>query len=424
MAHIAREMQRQAFSLPLLIGGATTSKLHTAIKIEPNYGSPVIHVLDASRSVGVVSRLLSGEKDRYVAEVRSEYEDVRRNHARRSRKARYLPFEDAKSNAFQFEWEGYTPPAPDRLGVFGMRDLDIETLIGYIDWSPFFSVWQLKGKFPQLLDDLEVGAEARRVYDDAHRMLKRIAGEKLLSTHAVYGLFPANRVGEDVEIYTDDARTHVRAVLHMLRQQSEKASGKPNRSLADYIAPRASGGADYIGMFAVTAGIGIERMVQQFTEEHDDYSIIMVKALADRLAEALAEWLHERIRKSFWGYAADEAWSNEDLIRESYQGIRPAPGYPACPDHTEKQTIWSLLEAEKHAGISLTESLAMFPAASVCGFYLAHPDADYFNLGLIGRDQVQDYAHRKRMRVEDVERWLAPRLNYDPERVGEAAGNV
>jgi 5-methyltetrahydrofolate--homocysteine methyltransferase len=305
-----------------------------------------------------------------------------------------------------------------------MRDLDIETLIGYIDWSPFFSVWQLKGKFPQLLDDLEVGAEARRVYDDAHRMLKRIAGEKLLSTHAVYGLFPANRVGEDVEIYTDDARTHVRAVLHMLRQQSEKASGKPNRSLADYIAPRASGGADYIGMFAVTAGIGIERMVQQFTEEHDDYSIIMVKALADRLAEALAEWLHERIRKSFWGYAADEAWSNEDLIRESYQGIRPAPGYPACPDHTEKQTIWSLLEAEKHAGISLTESLAMFPAASVCGFYLAHPDADYFNLGLIGRDQVQDYAHRKRMRVEDVERWLAPRLNYDPERVGEAAGNV
>lgn len=422
MVHVAREMKRQHFATPLLIGGATTSRLHTAIKIEPNYAAPVVHVLDASRSVGVVRSLLSDNSDAFADKVRAEYEVVREKHAARSRQAQYLSFEDAQANAFV--WDGYTPPVPNELGIKALRDISIKEIAPYIDWSPFFQVWQLKGKYPQLLDDPVIGAEARRVLDDALQMLDRIASDKLLSAQAVLGLFPASRVGEDLALYKDEARTEVRANVHMLRQQAVKSAGKPNRSLADYIAPQASGIPDYLGMFAVTAGIGIERMVKQFEADHDDYSLIMVKALADRLAEALAEWLHMKVRTEYWGYAPGEALSNDEIIREAYQGIRPAPGYPACPDHTEKRTLWHVLDAERHTGITLTESLAMYPAASVCGYFLAHPDADYFNLGLIGRDQIEDYAQRKQMRIEDVERWLASRLNYDPEIVREVAGKV
>ena len=421
MVHVAKEMKRQNFDTPLLIGGATTSKLHTAIKIEPNYTSPVVHVLDASRSVGVVRSLLSGHQNAFADEVRNEYEVVREKHAARSRKTQYLSFKDAKANAFA--WDDYEAPAPNQLGINALRDISVKDITPYIDWSPFFQVWQLKGKYPQLLEDDVIGDEARRVHKDALQMLDRIASEKLLSAHAVYGFFPANRVGEDLELYEDEARTAIRANIHMLRQQSVKSSGKRNRSLADYIAPHAFG-VDYLGMFAVTAGIGIERMVKQFEADHDDYSLIMVKALADRLAEALAEWLHWKVRIEFWGYAPDESFSNDDIIREAYQGIRPAPGYPACPDHSEKQTLWDVLDVERLTGITLTENLAMYPAASVCGYYLAHPEADYFNLGLIGRDQVEDYAQRKQMRIEDVERWLTSRLNYDPEIVREVTGKV
>lgn len=422
MVHVAKEMKRQGYKTPLLIGGATTSKLHTAIKIEPGYDAPVVHVLDASRSVGVVRSLLSEDRDTFSQHVRAEYEVVRERHAARSRQAHYLAFEAAKANAFP--WDGYTPPVPRQLGVKALRDISIAEIIPYIDWSPFFQVWQLKGKYPQLLDDPVIGEEARRVHRDALQMLDRIASEKLLSAHAIYGLFPANRIGEDVALYEDEDRMRVLATVHMLRQQSVKSTGKPNRALSDYIAPHGSGIADYLGMFAVTAGIGIERMVKQFEADHDDYSLIMVKALADRLAEALAEWLHLKVRTEFWGYTPDETFSHDEIIREAYQGIRPAPGYPACPDHTEKRILWDVLDAERHTGITLTESLAMYPAASVCGYYLAHPEADYFNLGLISRDQVEDYAQRKQMRIEDVERWLASRLNYDPEIVREVASKV
>ena len=417
MVYLAKEMTRQGFALPLLIGGATTSKIHTAVKIEPSYkGGPVIHVLDASRSVPVVSQLLADDqRDAFIARTRTEYAEARDAHARRSQRTTYLAYEDAQANAFESDWDAVPITTPNQLGVQAHRDLDLATLRDYIDWTPFFQAWELHGKYPRILDDEKVGEQARSLLADANAMLDRIIDEKLLTAHAVFGLFPANRVGDDIEVYANDDRDAVRMTLHSLRQQSQKTPGKPNRALADYLAPRSSGRGDYLGAFAVTAGIGIEKLVAQFEADHDDYSAILAKALADRLAEAAAEYLHAHVRTTAWGYAPDEALDNDALIGEKYRGIRPAPGYPACPDHTEKPLLWDLLDAEKHTDISLTESLAMYPAASVCGVYFAHPEAQYFNLGQIGKDQLIAYAERKGMTVAEAERWLAPRLNYDPD---------
>ena len=415
MVHVARELQRSGYTQPLLIGGATTSKLHTAVKIEPQYDHPVIHVLDASRSVGVMSQLLSDAHTSYLAALRAENEEIRTRYANRSNRTQYLTLEESRANAFVHNCEAdiiYTPAHP---GVHVFSDVSLDVVKEYIDWTPFFSVWELSGKFPAILDDKVVGEQARQVYADALQMLDRIVDNKLLQAHAVAGLFPANSVGDDVEIYLDNARSEVHSILCMLRQQSKKSAGMKNRSLSDFIAPKHSGLEDYMGMFAVTAGMGIEDLVQQYQEDHDDYSSIMVKALADRLAEAMAEWLHEHVRKNLWAYAPDESFTPEGLIREPFQGIRPAPGYPACPDHTEKYKIWSLLDVQEQIGVSLTESLAMYPAASVSGYYLSHPEAKYFNVGQVGRDQVIDYANRKDMSLDTMERWLAPRLNYQPE---------
>ncbi|MEM8486768.1 MAG: methionine synthase [Bacteroidota bacterium] len=422
MIHVAKEMQRLDYTLPLLIGGATTSRLHTAVKIEQHYKSPVVHVLDASRSVQVVSELMSEEADNFVAAVKEEYSQIRDQHAVRSRKTTYLSLEEARGNGFV--WQDAGVPAPEQPGVHVLDDISIETLRPYIDWTPFFSVWELKGKFPRLLEHPQIGPEARRVYDDANRLLDEIIAEKKLGARAVIGLFPANSVQDDIEIYTDETRASVEAKLHMLRQQAQKGRGKHNKSLADYIAPRDAGVADHVGMFAVTAGLGIEKMIARFEADHDDYNLIMVKALADRLAEALAEWLHEQVRHTYWGYADGPLLDKDALIREHYQGIRPAPGYPACPDHTEKETIWQLLDVDAQTGIKLTESLAMYPAASVCGIYFAHPEAAYFNAGLVGQDQIIEYAARKQMDVQDVERWLASRLNYTPEETRELTDGV
>ena len=410
MVHVAKEMQRLQFEIPLLIGGATTSKLHTAVKIEQHYEAPVVHVLDASRSIGVLSRLLGDDAGAFLDEVKTEYEEVRIRHERRSQQTKYLSLEEARENAYRPDWEGAEIVRPARLGVSSVEDLSIETLRPYIDWSPFFSVWALKGRYPQILEHKTIGEEAQKLMVDANQLLDRIQNDRSFSPRAAYGLFPANRVGDDIEIYEDEDRGKVLGVLHMLRQQSEKSAGKPNRCLADYVASRESGVADYLGMFAVTAGVGVGELSSSYETDHDDYNAIMVKALADRLAEALAEWLHERVRQQFWGYAPQEALSAEELVRERYRGIRPAPGYPACPDHSEKLLLWDLLDVKERTGIELTQSLAMTPAASVCGIYFAHPDAKYFNVGKIGPDQVEDYARRKQMALSDVERWLADRV--------------
>ncbi len=420
MVHMAKELKRLNFNKPLLIGGATTSKLHTAVKIAPHYDFPVVHVLDASRSVSVVSNLLSKDVASFVEEVNTEYQQIREQHAARTQRTTYLTHEEARQNAF--EWTPWDVPAPRDPGVQVLADVSLEDIRPYIDWSPFFSVWELKGKYPKILEHPVIGEEARKVFEDANRLLDDVIARKQLAAKAVFGLFPANRAGEDLEIYTNETRGEVAAVLHMLRQQSEKGAGKNNKSLADYVAPSQSGVADYVGMFAVTAGLGIESLIQKFEATHDDYNLIMIKAIADRLAEALAEWLHEKVRREYWGYAANEQLASDELIREAYQGIRPAQGYPACPDHTEKNLIWQMLDVEQNTGIVLTESLAMYPAASVCGIYFAHPEAAYFNVGLVGADQVADYATRKQMPVQDVERWLAPRLNYEPEQTRELAG--
>ncbi|RMH58702.1 MAG: methionine synthase, partial [Bacteroidetes bacterium] len=422
MVHVAREMQRQGFTTPLLIGGATTSKLHTAVRVAPNYDGPVVHVLDASRSVPVVGQLLSDDqRDRFVEEVRAEYEAIRARYARRDRATSYLSIEDARANRFTCDWPAVPITPPNKPGLTVLPGVPIETLRPYIDWSPFFIAWELSGKFPRIFDDPTVGAEARRLYDDANRLLDRLAVRRDLTCNGVFGLFPANSVGDDIEIYTDERREEVRMVLHTLRQQARKTPGRPNRALADFVAPRDTGIADYIGAFAVTAGLGLDDLVQRFRAEGDDYQAILVQALADRLVEAFAEYLHEQVRTTYWGYAPDERLTNEDLIAEKYRGIRPAPGYPACPDHTEKWLLWELLGVERHTGIRLTEHLAMYPAASVCGLYFAHPEAAYFNVGQIERDQVEDYARRKGMSVAEVERWLAPRLAYEPEAGAVAA---
>lgn len=415
MVHVAQEMEREGFEQPLLIGGATTSKIHTAVKIEQNYSGPVIHVLDASRSVTVAQNLVNANnRDAFVTDIRSDYAKMRDDHARRTRKEVYLSLEDARANAHTIDWTSAPIQTPNQLGTTTLADFSLADIRSYIDWTPFFISWEMKGKYPHILNDPVRGKEAKKLFEDANALLDRIIAEKLLTANAIYGLFPANAVGDDIEIYMDETRSVVRTTLHTLRQQSQKGRGKANRALADFIAPKSSGRPDYIGAFAVTTGIGIERMIKAFEADHDDYNSIMVKALADRLAEAFAELLHARIRQETWGYAPDEALSNEDIIREKYQGIRPAPGYPACPDHTEKPLLWDLMNVESETGIYLTESLAMYPAAAVCGIYFANPEASYFNLGKIGKDQVEDYAARKGMTVENVERWLAPRLNYDP----------
>ncbi len=417
MVHVAKEMERAGLKVPLLIGGATTSRVHTAVKIAPHYSSPVVHVLDASRSVPVVSNLINPDekiKSEFIQSVKKEYEKVRIDHAKKKSAKNFISLLQARQNRFQVDWSKTEIKKPNTLGVTILKNYSLSTLKNYIDWSPFFLTWELKGKYPAIFENEKYGSEAKRLFDDANKLLDKIISENLITASGVFGLFPANTVGyDDIEVYSDDSRNGVLAVLHTIRSQAEKVQGSYNYALADFIAPKESGIKDYIGAFAVTAGIGIEKVVEQFEKEHDDYHSIMMKALADRLAEAFAEHLHELVRKKYWGYAADENLTNEELIKEKYVGIRPAPGYPAQPDHTEKYTIFELLNVVENVGITLTESLAMHPAASVCGLYFAHPEAKYFNVGKIGKDQVLDYHKRKGMSIEETEKWLRPILNYD-----------
>lgn len=417
MVFVAKEMERMGLKIPLLIGGATTSKTHTAVKIEPQYSGPVVHVLDASKSVAVASSLLSKDENarsNYILDIKKDYERVRELRGNRTSKKKYITLADARKNKIKIAWDNYTPPKPKTTGIKVFEDYPIEEICNYIDWTPFFSSWQLAGKFPAILKDEIVGTEAQKLYNDARSMLRQIIDEKWLKSKAIIGLFPANSINDDdLELYSDDQRSEVKMVLHHLRQQRKKAPGQANYSLADFIAPKQSGKEDYLGAFAVTTGIGIEAHLKRFEEKHDDYSAIMLKALADRLAEALTELMHEKIRKEFWGYVPEESFDNNALIEEKYQGIRPAPGYPACPEHTEKRLLWDLMQVEEQVGIKLTESCAMYPAASVSGWYFSHPESRYFGLGQVSKDQVEDYAQRKGMSIEEAERWLAPVLNYD-----------
>ncbi|MCG8323925.1 MAG: dihydropteroate synthase, partial [Thiotrichales bacterium] len=417
MVHVAREMQRQEFTTPLLIGGATTSRAHTAVKIEPQYTEPVIHVKDASRAVGVAQNLVSPtQKTEFVRKIRDEYVTVRERHENRQQKIDWLAIGEARANRFATDWSRYTPPVPQTTGVHVLDDYPLSELVEYIDWTPFFVAWELAGKFPRILEDEVVGSEATRLYDDAQTMLARIIEERWFTAQGVYGLFPANSIGhDDIEIYTNDKRDGVLIELHTLRQQTRRAKNQANYALADFLAPRETRVADYIGAFAVAAGFELESRIQGFENEHDDYSAIMLKALADRFAEAFAERLHQRIRTEFWAYAGEESLDNNALIAEKYRGIRPAPGYPACPDHTEKPLIWDLLKVDQQTDIRLTETYAMVPAAAVCGLYFSHPDSRYFGLGKINRDQVEDYARRKAYTCQEMERWLSPNLGYETE---------
>jgi len=414
MVHIAQEMKRLDMDIPMLIGGATTSKAHTAVKIEPACDHPVIWVKDASRAVGVAQNLVSvAARDTYIDSIRDEYIQVRKRHSERHRQTAWLTLEQARDNAFVAP-AAVAVSTPRQPGIHVLDDYPLAELVDYIDWTPFFHTWELKGRYPAIFADADKGAEARRLYDDARAMLQRLVAEKWLTARAVFGLFPASRVGDDIEVYSDESRATVLMTLHHLRQQQQRPDNLANYCLSDFVAPKSAGQNDYIGAFAVTTGLGIDEHIQAFEADHDDYNSIMLKALADRLAEAFAERLHERVRKEYWGYAADEALDNESLINEDYRGIRPAPGYPACPDHTEKTLLWQLLDAEQATGIRLTESYAMTPAASVSGWYFAHPQARYFAVGKINRDQVEDYARRKGLSVAETERWLAPNLGYEP----------
>ena len=415
MVHVAQEMEREGLDIPLLIGGATTSEIHTAVKIAEHYSGPVVHVLDASRSVNVAGNLVAENlRDAFLRDVEERYETLRERHRSGGRRKTFLSIEDARANRFTSDWSTVPITTPNKLGTTVLPKVPVSTLRDYIDWTPFFIAWDISGKYPRIFEDAEKGDEARQLYEDANAMLDRLAQRRRLTCNGIIGLYPANRVGDDIEVYTDDTRTDVATVLHMLRQQTEKRGDLPNRSLADYVAPKDSGINDYIGAFAVTAGLGLERVIEDFKTAQDDYNVIMAQALADRLAEAFAEYLHEQVRTDYWGYAPDEALSNEALIREQYRGIRPAPGYPACPDHTEKPLLWDLMGVEKHTDIALTENLAMHPGASVCGVYFAHPEASYYNVGSFQRDQMEDYAARKNMHVAEVEQWLSDRLAYDP----------
>jgi len=413
MVHVAKEMQREGFKTPLLIGGATTSKLHTAMRIAPAYGGTTVHVLDASRVVGVAGSLMSDEqRPQYEENLRAEYTTLREDYASKQTKRTLLPLEQARANATPIDWDSYRVPQPEFTGTRVLDNIDLNDIVPFIDWSPFFHSWELRGRYPQILEDEVVGEAARDLWADAQKMLRRILDEKIIQAKAVYGLFPANRVGDDIELYTDDSRSQVLTRFHMLRQQGEMPPGKPNQSLSDFIAPKESGISDYVGGFAVTAGHGVEEVAEDYRKKLDDHSSILLKALADRFAEGLAEMLHKRVRDE-WGFGRSEKLISDDYIREKYRGIRPAAGYPACPDHTEKRTLFDLLRVPDYGGIRLTESCAMDPGASVSGLYFSHPQAKYFAVGKIGRDQVEDYALRKGMPVDEVERWLAPNLGYE-----------
>jgi 5-methyltetrahydrofolate--homocysteine methyltransferase len=419
MVHVAREMEREGFTVPLLIGGATTSPVHTAVKIAPAYGPPVVHVLDASRAVGVVSGLLGGEAASLADANRKKQKLLVEEHEKRSAKPLLL-LADARARKTRLDWSSAEVPVPSFTGARFLDDVPLSELVPFIDWSPFFHAWELRGRYPQILDDPVLGEKARELFADAKALLDRIVKDRLLTARGVYGFFPACADGDDIRLFSDSALTRPLATLHTLRQQMEKPEGQPLEALADFVAPKESGRADFVGAFAVTAGIGVDALCRAFEKEHDDYSSILVKALADRLAEAFAEMLHQRARQD-WGYGRNESLSSEDLLKERYRGIRPAPGYPACPDHTEKRTLFSLLDVEKNAGISLTENCAMTPASSVSGFYFAHPDAHYFGVGRLGRDQVEDYAARKRWTLEEAERWLSPNLGYEAHGVARPA---
>ncbi|RZQ83904.1 methionine synthase [Vibrio vulnificus] len=411
MVHVAKEMERLGFDLPLLIGGATTSKAHTAVKIEQNYSHPVVYVNNASRAVGVCTSLLSDElRPAFVERLQADYELVRDQHNRKKPRTKPVTLEAARANKVSIDWQSYTPPVPSQPGVHVFDDFDVATLRQYIDWTPFFLTWSLVGKYPTIFDHEEVGEEAKRLFEDANEWLDRIEREVLLKARGMCGLFPAASVGDDIEVYTDESRTQVAKVLHNLRQQTEKPKGA-NYCLSDYVAPKESGKNDWIGAFAVTGGVNERELADQFKAQGDDYNAIMIQAVADRLAEAFAEYLHERVRKEIWGYAADENLSNEELIREKYQGIRPAPGYPACPEHTEKGPLWELLNVEETIGMSLTSSYAMWPGASVSGWYFSHPDSRYFAIAQIQQDQVESYAERKGWDLLEAEKWLGPNIN-------------
>ncbi|MEO8144092.1 MAG: methionine synthase [Betaproteobacteria bacterium] len=424
MTHVAREMEREGFTVPLLIGGATTSRAHTAVKIAPNYPGPVVYVPDASRSVGVMQNLLSTEqRDGYISGVRADYDKIRIQHRDKKGPGPLVPIAEIRRLGHSTDWSGYQPPAPRDHGIQTLRDYPLEKLIPYIDWTPFFQAWELSGPYPKILQDPVVGDAARKLHAEALETLDTIVREKWVSANGVFGLFPAARVnGDDIEIYADAARDSVTMTWHNLRQQNQKPTGRANQCLADFIAPKEAGVPDWIGAFAVAVG-GFDGKLAQFEAQHDDYNAIMLKVLADRLAEAFAEHLHERVRREFWGYAPGEQLTGEQMIAEAYRGIRPAPGYPACPDHTEKRALFALLDAQKNAGITLTESFAMLPASAVSGFYLSHPESAYFAVGKIGRDQVEDYAQRKAMTVAEAERWLAPYLAYEPADIMNATSS-
>jgi 5-methyltetrahydrofolate--homocysteine methyltransferase len=408
MVHFAKEMEREGFTIPLMIGGATTSRIHAAVKVAPNYSGPVIHVLDASRSVTVCSTLLNDDnKQAYVDGIRGEYDKAREAHLNKKSDKRYKTIEEARTDKFQIDLEQIAP-APKFLGQRVIENYPLEELLPYIDWTPFFHTWELRGSYPKIFADKSVGDEAKKLFDDAQELLDKIVKEKLLSAKAVIGFWPANTRGDDILLDVDGQEV----VIHTLRQQGEKVAGEPYYALSDFVAPQESGKEDYFGGFALTAGIGCDELVAEFERNHDDYNSIMAKAIADRLAEAFAERLHEMVRTDYWGYAQGERLTNQELIKEQYAGIRPAPGYPACPDHTEKATLFELLNVEEQIGLKLTESYAMYPTAAVSGFYFAHPQSRYFGLGKITKDQVEEYAVRKGMTLEDTERWLGPNLCY------------
>src|SRR5690606_17985440 len=412
MVHVAAEMEREGFDIPLLIGGATTSRVHTAVKIHPRYDrGQAIYVNDASRAVGVVSSLLSESKTSFIEQVREEYARAAAAHERAESEKKRLPLQSARANAFKPDWASYAPPKPSFTGTRVFTEFDLGELAQYIDWTPFFQTWELKGRYPAILEDEKQGEAARALWADAQKMLKQIIVEKWFKPKAVVGFWPANAVGDDVKLFTGDDRAEELATFYTLRQQLTKRDGKPNMALSDFVAPLDSGQPDYLGGFVVTAGLEEVAIAERFEKANDDYSSILVKALADRFAETLAEFMHLKVRRELWGYAADETLTPEEIILENYRGIRPAPGYPAQPDHTEKTTLFRLLDAENTVGVSLTESYAMWPGSSVSGLYFSHPDAYYFGVAKVERDQVLDYAQRKGMAVEEVERWLGPILN-------------
>jgi 5-methyltetrahydrofolate--homocysteine methyltransferase len=414
MVHVAREMQHEKMNLPLLIGGATTSRIHTAVKIDPEYSGPVVYVLDASRSVPVASELINPDtRANFQSKIKQEYVQLRKDHESRQQAKNYVSLIDARKNKTRIDWASFQSTPPSFLGKKVLLEYALAEIRKYIDWTPFFQTWMLHGRYPGILNDPKVGVEAKKLFDDAQRMLDRMVKEKSVQANGVLAFYPAGATeSDDVILYRDDDRKSEVTRLHFLRQQTKKAKDLPNFCLADFVAPAASGKKDYIGMFAVTSGINLEKFLQQFKDDQDDYSDILAKALTDRLAEAFAELLHERVRKEFWGYAKNEKLTMDEVIHEKYEGIRPAPGYPACPDHTEKKTIFELLDAEKETGIRLTESYAMYPASAVSGYYFSHPESKYFGLGNIDRDQVREYALRKGMEVSEIEKWLSPVLAY------------